>query len=99
MLPDPGPELDRQVLHRLGEQAQGSVRYSTDENAHDLLVARLTRSAILTACERVGSTWYCSLSDAAGKGERLATGAGPTRSAALCRAVVNLPAERLKPSV
>ena len=94
MLPDPGPDLDRQVLQRLGEQAHGSVRYSTDESAYDLLVARLARSEILTACEQVGSTWYCTLSSGKGR-ERLATGAGPTRSAALCRAVVNLPAERL----
>jgi hypothetical protein len=84
-------------MHRLGEQAHGSVRYSTDASAYDLLVARLARSEILTACERVGSTWYCTLSGPAGKGrERLATGAGPTRSAAACRAVLNLPAERLR---
>ncbi len=84
-------------MRRLGEPAHRSTRYSTDESAYDQLVARLARSEILTACERVGNTWYCTLSCAAGKGrERLATGAGPTRSSALCRAVLNLPAERLR---
>ena len=96
MLPEAGQDLDREVARRLGEEGPSVSCYSTDPRAADELIARLGRSEVLAACEKVGSLWYCTLSTTFGTSrERLATGAGTSRALALCRAVVNLTAERL----
>jgi hypothetical protein len=98
MLQEPGADLDREVARKLGEEGREASPFSTDPRAADGLIARLEQSGIFAACERVGSTWYCTLStDVGGIRERLATGAGSSRPAALCRAVVNLPGETLNP--
>jgi len=96
MLHEPGADLDREVARKLGEGEPEAAPCSTDPRAADGLTAQLEQRGVFATCERVGSTWYCTLStDVGGIRERLATGAGSTRPAALCRAVVNLPGKSL----
>ncbi len=97
MLQKPGADLDREVARRLGEEGPEIAPFSTDARAAEQLIARLEQSGLFTECERAGTLWYCTLSTDIGKArERLATGAGETRPAALCHAVVNLPGDWLR---
>jgi hypothetical protein len=86
----------------LGKSGPRIPPYSTDEAAADELTACLEECGLFATCESSDGVWYGTLWSGAGeKRERLATGSGETRPAALSRAVVNLPAERLsrQPSV
>ena len=97
MLHDPGADLDREVARRLGEEGLEVAPCSTDPRAADGLIARLEQHGIFAECERAGSLWYYTLSTSVGRvRERISTGAGSTRPAALCRAVVNLPGGLLR---
>jgi hypothetical protein len=98
MLHEPGENLDREVAGRLGEKGSAAAPYSTDPTAADRLTKRLAKGGVFAEFERAGGSWYCTLSTDVGKvRERIATGTGATRPAALCRAVVNLPGDRLWP--
>ncbi|HMF09482.1 MAG TPA: hypothetical protein VKJ00_10130 [Thermoanaerobaculia bacterium] len=88
MLHEPGPDLDRLIARRLGDSAP-QAEYSVEPAAADRLIARLEQTGLRLQSERADELWYCALS--AGTGQRLATGSGPTRELALCRAVSNLP--------
>jgi hypothetical protein len=97
MLFEPGANLDGEVTRRLGETGSEIPAYSTDPAASDRLVERLAQAGVFAEFERAGSFWYCTLSTDVGKvRERLATGTGSTRPAALCLAVLNLPGDRLR---
>jgi hypothetical protein len=96
MLQEAGPGLDREVARRLGEDRPPAAGYSTDPAAADRLISRLEENAIIITWIEAEPFWYCTLAvSVSGVRERIATGAGPTRPLALCRAVVNLPNGRL----
>ena len=96
MLQEAGPGLDREVARRLGEDRAPAAAYSADPVAADRLISRLEKNAIIITWIEAEPFWYCTLAvSISGVRERIATGAGPTRPLALCRAVVNLPDGRL----
>ncbi len=96
MLQDAGPDLDREVTRRLGEDRTRAAGYSSDPAATDRLVSRLEENAIFITWMQVKPFWYCTLAtSSSGVRERIATGMAETRPLALCRAVVNLPDGRL----
>ena len=98
MLLEPGANLDSEVTRKLGETGSAIPAYSTDPTASDRLVERLAQAGVFAEFERAGGFCYCTLSTDVGKvRERLATGMGATRPAALCRAVLNLSGDRLRP--
>ncbi|HKD10855.1 MAG TPA: hypothetical protein VKE50_02225 [Thermoanaerobaculia bacterium] len=89
MLHGPGPDLDRLIARRLGDSAP-EADYSVDPAAAERLLARLEKTGLGVQLEHADELWYCALS--VRTGQRLATGSGPTRELAFCRAVTNLPA-------
>jgi hypothetical protein len=96
MLQGPGPGLDLEVARRLGDETAPAPAYSTDSETTDCLVRRLEEMGLSVTCEQAGATWHCALAALIYRThERLATGAGPTRAVAVCRAVVNLPSGSL----
>jgi hypothetical protein len=96
MLQEAGPELNRQVARRLGENRIPAAGYSTDPAVADRLISRLEESSYFVTWIEAKPLWYCTLAIASsGARERIATGAAATRPLALCRAVLNLPDGRL----
>ena len=93
MIPEPGPALDGEVAQRLGETWSSDVRYSTDLGLADRMLSRLSERALFASLEQVDGVWYCILAaDVGSIRQRIASGSAETRSLALCRAIVHLPA-------
>ena len=94
---DPGNDLDLEVARHVFGHASSrdeAAAYSRDEIAaqrlRELLEARGTLRCTFEPWE---GTWYCTwwtVAEGAPR-ERLASGSGPTRALAFCRASVNLP--------
>lgn len=97
MLLEPGANLDKGVTLKLGDKGPEIPAYSTDPTVSDRLTERLAQAGVFAEFETAGGFWYCTLSTDVGKvRERLATGMGAARPAALCFAVLNLPGDRLR---
>jgi hypothetical protein len=92
MLQAPGPGLDLEVARRLGDESAPAPPYSTDPETTDCLIRRLEEKGLSVTCEQAGPIWHCALAALIYRSrERLATGAGPNRAVAVCRAIANLP--------
>ena len=93
---DPGDLLDGEVARRVFGRSRESDTppYSTDEDAalrlRELLEARGGLRCVFEPWE---GTWYCTwwTVEEGALRERIASGSGPTRAVAFCRASVNLP--------
>jgi hypothetical protein len=96
--------LDRRVAREIfGVRNPERVpRYSSDDAAADLVVARLQsptlRCAIETFDERWLVVWWGKIAGkSTDKSERLSTSTARTRALAICRSALNLPAYRRRP--
>jgi len=87
----PGPEMDREIARKLnGDVKTRPARYSTSETAALRLLRRLGRDGMPSTVEHTASAWYCTIwRGPEHSGERLSTGSGETRAAAIGRAVLN----------
>lgn len=87
-LDEPGQDLDRKVAARLSLSEADA--FSTDETSVDRLVSALEKHGFVSSVEQQDGSWWATIWTSGSKRERLATGSGPSRPLALCRAVVNL---------
>ncbi|HKF45041.1 MAG TPA: hypothetical protein VKG01_18230 [Thermoanaerobaculia bacterium] len=100
--PDAGAYLDRLVeLRVFGRKPISSVpAYSTDENAADLVIARLNRPPLRWMSLQDGDSWTfhwrkpiaeeISEDSTAARYARLVSASAPTRALAVCRAALKL---------
>jgi len=93
----PGTSLDQEVARHVFRGGDGfePAKYSSDDVAAQRLRELLeARGTIRCAFEPWEGTWYCTwwTSGTSGPRERLASGSGPSRALAFCRACLNLPA-------
>jgi hypothetical protein len=77
-------------------------RYSTEDEAADLVLARLQSPTLRCAIESFDETWLVVwwgkiAGKSIDKSERLSTSTARTRALAICRSALNLPASRRPP--
>jgi hypothetical protein len=99
--PKAGRALDRRVAREIFGVAEPErvPRYSTEEEAADLVLLRLQSPALRCAIERFDGrwlvVWWGKISGKSiDKSERLSTSTARTRALAICRSALNLPASR-----
>ena len=103
-VPKAGQELDRRVAREIFGVAEPErvPHYSTEDEAADLVVARLQSPTLRCAIEKFDGRWLVVwwgkiASKSIDKSERLSTSTARTRALAICRSALNLPASRRLP--
>lgn len=82
--------MDREIARKLnGDVKARPAAYSTNETAAARLLRRLARDGMPATVETEASGWRCTIwRGTPGRGQRIAVGAGETRTAAIARAVL-----------
>lgn len=88
-----GPLLEARIERRVfgARGSHPAPAYSRADDAADRLVREVERPDLRCAVSRFGADWYAIWWTDRSRPERVATGSGPSRPLAICRAVANLP--------